>query len=488
VKYRLPVLALLTASWGCVYYNGLWNAHRWAADAQQKEREGQHEAAVVSWSQAAVEAESVAVHHPHSGWLPDALVTAAEGLAGSRDCTSAAPYFTRIPAVTTDSALLERAALAQAACALDAGDVDGAAALARPVLSSKDQGRRDRAALLAGRAEVQRRRFEDAASILARSPDRAAGVEEVMAVLDAGRTERADSLCDPLVRRKPLEEDWDSIFAGFARNAGAEVASRVVGRVVPRARLTAGERARLFLADGYRLLQSRDPMAAGQRFQQAETAAPDSAEADKAKVAAIWAQVAQTRDVDSVAVFNVALVPFATDGSAVTDARQLRGILGQLIAPDTSVTGAFRAGEIARDSLYADPLAASLLLGFARRQPTSLFAAKAIVAALPMSPERAESLSQTLDVRYATSPYFLATRGSLSPGYGQAEDSLARLFGIRAAPVVATGAGPQLSATWTAPQTGRRGPLLNPPDVVPARPTVKTPGPAGRRGVADTLK
>lgn len=481
----MPFLVLLTLSWGCVYYNGLWNAHRWAADAERQERDGRPEAAVVSWSQAAAEAESVAARHPHSGWLPEAVVTAAEGLAGSRDCGGAAPYFTRIPTLTQDSALLERGALAQARCALMNGDVDGAAALTRPVLSSKDRNRRNRAALLAGRAAAQRRSFAEAAALLARSPERAAGVAEVLALLDAGKTGLADSLCDRLVKRRPLEEDWDSIFSAFTRTAGPAVASRVVGRVVPRARLTAGERARLLLSDGSRLLQSRDPVAASVRFLQVENAAPDSAEAAKAKVAGIWAQVAQARSLDSVTVFAAELGPFVAGGPAVADARRLRGILNQLVGPDTSVTGAFRAGEIARDSLYADPLAASLLLRFARRHPGSLFAPKAIIAALPLSPERADSLSQTLDGRYAASPYSLAMRGALSPGYDQAEDSLARLFGIRSKPVGArTGPG-FIKAVRTAPQTGKRGPMLEPPETAlpgPRRVVRPIQNVPGRRG------
>ena len=169
MRHRAPLLLLLAVGgWGCVYYNGLWSAHRWAAEAQQQEREGLDEAAVVSWSQAAVEAESVASHHPHSRWFPDALVTAAEGRAGSRDCASAASYFDRLSTATTDAALLERAALARAACALAAGDLDGAEASARRVLTSKDDARRNRAVLLAGRSgaaarELRRRRGDPGA-------------------------------------------------------------------------------------------------------------------------------------------------------------------------------------------------------------------------------------------------------------------------------------------------------------------------------------
>ena len=60
---------------------------------------------------------------------------------------------------------------------------------------------------------------DGAAALLRRSTERRAGVEEILALLDAGRPEQADSLCDPLVGRKPLEADWDSIFATFARVA-----------------------------------------------------------------------------------------------------------------------------------------------------------------------------------------------------------------------------------------------------------------------------
>ncbi|HKR55089.1 MAG TPA: hypothetical protein VJS20_02230, partial [Gemmatimonadales bacterium] len=112
------------------------------------------------------------------------------------------------------------------------------------------------------------------------------------------------------------------------------------------------------------------------------------------------------------------------------------------------------------------------------------FAPKAIVAALPLSPERADSLSRTLTERYAASPYSLALRGAPSPGYNAAEDSLARLFGIRSIP--AARAGVRMFATWIAPQTGRRGPLLNPPDV-PAGLVPKSQNGPGRRAVPDSV-
>ena len=490
MKHRLRLVALtVAATWGCVYYNGLWSAHRFASDAREQELAGRPEAAMASWFQAAVAAESVAAHHPHSGWLPDALATAAEGLVGGRDCVAAIPYLNRIPTVTTDAAILERAALSRATCALDDGDLEGTEALARPVLASRDGDRRNRAALLVGRAASREGRFDEAAAMLGRSPERAAGVERVRALVDGGRVEWADALCDTLVRRRPLEEDWDSLFIAFARTAGPAVTSRIVGRVVPQARLSAGARARLYLSDGFRLLQSGDAEAADHRFLEASAAAPDSGEVVRAQVARLWARVAQSRNLDSIPAITAELSPLVARGAAVEEARRLQGVLSEIIKdPDTSVTGAFHSGEIARDSLYAHSLAAALLLGFARREPGSVFAPKAIVAAIPLAPDRADSLTQELGARYASSPYSLALRGAPSPGFDAAEDSLARLFGIRK-PVPAVPASSRFFATWTPPQTGKRGPLLDPSAVAEHRGARANPAGPGRRGVAvDTLR
>ena len=486
MKGRIALLAAAAAAgWGCVYYNGLWNAHRYAADARRDQRAGRADAAIMNWGLAAVEAESVVAHHPRSGWVPDALVTVAEGRAGAGDCGGATSFADRAAAVTADSALRERLALVRAECALAGGGPDAAEALARPVLRSKDAERRNRAALLAGRGARRSGAYDEAAALLAVSPERAAGVEEMLALIDGGRFARADTLAGALVRRRPLEEDWDSMFTAFARGAGAAAASRVVGRVVPRARLSTGARARLLLDDGFRLLQAGHPARADIRFVEAAKAAPDSAEADQAAVARLQARVAQLTGPDGLAAVDSALQPYAARGGAVTGARRLQQLLAQMMVPDTSPAGVLRKGELARDSLWAQPLAAALLLGFARRDSGSLFAPKAILAAIPLSPERADSLAQVLDARYAASPYTLALRGAPSPRFSAAEDSLARLFGIRSAPApIAV----RVTGQWAVPPTGPRGPLLDPPEGAPPRVPARVTVPGRRPGAErDTI-
>ena len=482
-RRALPVTLTLLLG-GCVYYNGLWNAHRYARDARKQERAGQGDAAVQNWSLAAVEAESVATHHPHSGWLPEALVTAAEGLAGSNACPDAGTRLDRATALTANRALVERIALVRSRCALRAEDYAAAETFAEPVLNSKDRDRREEAALFAGRGARGAGRLDTAVALFGRSGRRDAGVEEFLTLVDAGRTGRADTLCDALVARKPLETDWDSMFVALARVAGPAATSAVVGRVVPRARLTAGARARIYLDDGYRLLASGDVPAADARFVQAGEVAADSAEADLARVARLQARAARAESLDSVAAVSTDLLPLTQHGSGVGAARRLQQVLEQLGGKDSSIAGTFRRGELARDSLQAPPLAAALLIGFAQQHPTSLFAPKAIVAAIPLAPGRSDSLTRVLQGSYATSPYTLALNGAASPEYTEAEDSLARLFGIRARQ--SRSAGVASEARWTVPETGPRGPLLDPPEIKPVPPRVLRPNSPRPRAVSDT--
>lgn len=129
-------------------------------------------------------------------------------------------------------------------------------------------------------------------------------------------------------------------------------------------------------------------------------------------------------------------------------------------APETPGR-AFRAAERARDS-GATRLAGRLFLDLAAANPTSLFAPKALIAALPLLPDRHDSIIGVLDAAYAESPYTRALRGEASAAYAAAEDSLARELGVqlgRGEPARAAGRG----STAGPPLTGPRGPWLERP-------------------------
>jgi hypothetical protein len=124
-----------------------------------------------------------------------------------------------------------------------------------------------------------------------------------------------------------------------------------------------------------------------------------------------------------------------------------------------SSNGAFRAAELARDSLAAPLLATSLFLRFATGHPASLFAPKALIAAGQLRPDAIDSVARVLRATYAESPYTLAFHGAASPAFRAAEDSLAIGFGVARPVVLGSVAGTRVAA----PRPGPRGPDLDPP-------------------------
>jgi len=90
-RAALAAALLLPAAASCVYYNGMWSAERLAREGAKREARGETAEARQAWARAAVKAESVLTHHPHSGWADDALVLQGEGRARSGACAERQP-------------------------------------------------------------------------------------------------------------------------------------------------------------------------------------------------------------------------------------------------------------------------------------------------------------------------------------------------------------------------------------------------------------
>src|SRR5437899_3209408 len=73
-------LCLAVALTGCVYYNGVYNAEHWAAQAERSERAGRGLEAADRWRIAQVHAESVIARHPNSSWVGDAYLIKGRSL------------------------------------------------------------------------------------------------------------------------------------------------------------------------------------------------------------------------------------------------------------------------------------------------------------------------------------------------------------------------------------------------------------------------
>ena len=460
---RLPQLVLaLAAAGACASSNAMWSARQVANEARALEAEGRASDAAAAWARAAVKAESAAARHPGGPLVDEALTLQGEALARIGSCDVAEAPLRRALEGGSDGTLRERAALVLAQCALDAGDPAAAErALAVP-LESRDRGRRSRAAYLAGRAAVVRGDVPAALERLAGSEDAAAGFTRARLLAAAGRTGEVAALLDTLTRRRFVEAEWAAALDDVARASGPDVAAHTLDRLLARQRVRDRARARLLLADGNRRLAGGELDAAQRRYAQAERAAPDSVEGQRARLLLVRVTASRAERPDELAAVArrlTGLLQSGPGGPVDAEALAFQETVRRVLVLDASGDAAlFRAAELARDSLGSAPLAGRLFLRIVTLAPSSLFAPKALVAAAGLLPESHDSLVALLSSRYPTSPYTLAVRGEASPAYAAAEDSLARALGLELrSPSLA------VAATVRPPVPGRRGPTLDAP-------------------------
>ena len=454
---------LLAGVAGCAYYNGMWSAERLAHEAQRQEAQGLEAEARLTWGRAAVKAESVLVHHPHSRWTDDALVLQAEGLARSGACGAAVEPLRHALTTVSDDALRERASLAAAECLVRHGGTSDVDRLLAPVLRSPDRRRRSSAAFLAGQAALARGNGVAAARLFARSSRPEAGPARLRALIQAGRSQAAVRLVDSVARRTGEEAGWTEVMEALERAAGPDSTADALDSLLRYGSLAVGAQARLLIADGDRLRAARRFERATARYTAAEALVPDSVEGGQARVRLVLVQAAQVENpdgLDSIANQLGNLTGVLT-GSAETEARMWQQQVNAIRRGDSGGVAAFRAAELARDSLGSPGLAAQLFLQFASRYPTSLFAPKALIAAGQLHGIAADSVDRTLRTRYAESPYTLAYQGMASPAFQAVEDSLAFAFGVTRPGGFSVATASRFAAPWPGP----RGPELEPVSV-----------------------
>ncbi|HEV8399339.1 MAG TPA: hypothetical protein VGQ18_05805 [Gemmatimonadales bacterium] len=475
------VIAFALAASGCTYYNAMWSAERFAKDARRLEAHGREPEARTQWARAAVKAESVFVHHPRSKWADDALVLRAEGLALAGTCDAAAVPLAKALSTVSEVPLRERAGLAAAHCALRNGKTtDAERALTEP-LASTDAGRRSRAEYLAGQGAASRYDYDAAVAHFERSREPKALPARVRVLLTAGRAAAAAAVLDTLAMGRFVADDWTDLLDQLAGVGGPEAASRALERMLARTRVPSGDRARLLVADGDRRLARGDVDFAAARYEQAAASLP-AAQGGVARVRGVRVLAARAASPADLSVVIAALTHLARSekegglggGAGAAEAQTLLDLVVRVSATSGTLGETFRAAELARDSLKAPRLAGQLFVDLAATDSGSLFAPKALVAALVLLPDRHDSIVGVLDRRYAASPYTRAFRGEASLAYAALEDSLARELGIEVARIVPSSA--TRARSWTL-LTGPRGPWL---DDAPSR-AVAAPLPGGRR-------
>jgi tetratricopeptide (TPR) repeat protein len=426
-RSTIILLALATCGAGCAYYNGLYNANRLADEARRAEREGRVGEARSLWSRAAVKAESVAARFPNSKWRDDALLLQGTALHNINACTQAVRPLMVAADSSPDSQIRQRARITIGRCRLAMLEPDSVAPAVNPVVAEGDSAARQEALLLRGRAALLQGEYDSALADLAQSAHAEAVFPRAMALVGLGRAAEAGELLLPWTEAPYAEDQWLSTLDSVGQ-ADPVPASLLVDRLMERTGLGTGQRARLALGDGERWLSRNDEERAARRFELAATFAVDSVEGRTGRAHLGVIRMRHLRDPGAVApLLDTLRMVMERGGMPVRVAGPYVNVLERAavaLEPDTSVSWLFVAAEDVRDSLGVPALAAEMFLEVARRDPASVLAPKALLAAAALQPESVDSLVRLVRQRYPNSVYTLALSGEGGEAYSAVEDSL----------------------------------------------------------------
>ena len=380
---------------GCAYYNGLYNANRLMNQAETAQEQGRSGEARALYAQAAVKAESVAVRYPTSKWRDDALLLWGRGLRRGGSCDEAVQPLQLAVDSSPDPTLRQRAALELGACRVVIGEPDAAVRVLAPLLDAGDSAVAAGAVLWKGRAELARGAYGAATEDLLRAPPDSAAFDLARAYGAADSAGAARGVLQAQLAARYDEGRWLPALDSLGARDG-DAAADLTDALAARADLTAGERARLLLADGERWEARGELHRAAGRYAAAGRAAPDSLEEGVAGARLVLVDLKRAEDPAQLPEL-LRRVREATrvGGEAARLARPAEGALQRAVwaleppaTPDDAVR-LFGAAEALRDSLEAPKLAAALFWRIPQDHPTSFVAPKALLAAAALQPERA---------------------------------------------------------------------------------------------------
>jgi hypothetical protein len=260
-----------------------------------------------------------------------------------------------------------------------------------------------------------------------------AGLERLASSLRHDEPARAHAAVDALIANPAASERFDSIssllWVAAAKWGPVEAAKFLAG--ADSVRWGQPARGRVLLERARLLHEANDTLAALAQVRRVATMR-GAASAEARLLEAAW-RLSTARDLGTIASVRPRLLPVADHPragallEALDDVERYSGL--GLDVP----LGWFAAAEVARDRLVAPVLARGLFLAFADIDPSSPWAAKALLAALDVSGEEGDRawLRGRLEA-HRGSPYVLAARGGSPSGLGALEEELdVRLREIR---------------------------------------------------------
>jgi hypothetical protein len=418
--------------WGCSYHNVVYNAEHLFADAEAHRRAGRDSLSVAAYQDVVRRTGDAYRARPDEDWAAAALVLLGRSHLRLGDVQEASAAFTEASDRAVDPALQAEILVYAADARRVAGDLDGSLQGVNRALEGPLEGAaRAEAHLLRGHLMLAAERPDqgwwdlDRAEEITPAIRVEAGLERLEWGVrhgDLNRTRRAiEALFDygeggvrldsARVLVRIAEERWGAwTVAGLIEGADESAWDRTArGRM-------ALERARMLDDAG------DEARAVEQAFRVAAGLGESAAEARL--LIATW-RLAEAEDLTQAYAVRAILLPAGSDQRVLVALEAIDDLEAYASRGLDEALGWFAAAEVARDRLGADYLARGLFLAYADASAEAPWAAKAMLAALGVSPDEADRtwLRERLEA-HGDSPYVLAAFGRPAAGFEALEEEL----------------------------------------------------------------
>lgn len=429
MRRLLPLM--LCALSGCAYYNGMYNANKFAKRAVKAEAAGKTFEAQGYWAQAEVRADSVIVRHPDSRYVDDAQLIRGKAMVARNDCAGAIPALEQASLSQDSPPVAQQALVLLGQCRVKAGDLLGADGAFVALMESPDTSVQSAARLAHARVLRSFGSYQAALVTLEGLQGPGPDAERAADYAGLGQLEEAAPLIDQALARQDLTVPWDSTLAGVGRtNPG--MASRYTSAVVILPGLSRETRDQILMADGLRLLAT-DPDSGLARLRAAARAVPVTNASLAARLELsvyVIATAATAADFESAREDLTSLSEVG--GPSSIRALGYLGVLDRVRTYRDSVPpgaprgdlATFLVAEAVRDGLPAPRIAAQFFASVPASWPASPYAPKALLALAELEPASADSIAHVLECDYPDSPYLLLVAGDVTPAVLALEDSL----------------------------------------------------------------
>jgi hypothetical protein len=436
----LPLLLML-ATPACAYFNSMYNANRLFADAEKARARGDAPAAETAYRGAIEKANRSLAKHPTSRWTDDAQLLIARAKLALGEYAGARQALETTLASAADEKVRSTADIQLGMIEAEVGSPDAAFARLEQALKAPAAPGDIVAQGLLTRARLHARAGRHDAALADLAAARKRGGDGPNAEIALVEADVAVAAADSVTARRAFlallndsrAERWSGALRASARALSDRFSPAFVRSVLLSAengawRSAARDSVLLFAAELSLLAgDTAGAVSAAERL----AARGSGASSDYARVRAARWRLAAARSLGELERVRAVLLPALGDEAARTLVHDLRTL--DVLVERSSQTGQplllFAAAEHARDRLHAPQLAGRLFLTYAEVAPQTVWAPKALLAALELVPaDTAPALRARLE-SYPDNPYVSAIGGTTNAeAFAGAEERLSRVL------------------------------------------------------------